>query len=113
MIIFCVIIIYGNFLYTDIESFLFFVGGTLAGWFSGIMGLKKVREILESAERFIDNPENPIDKKYVRAVQTVHASTAYLGRVMDAYNLEQGTAPYLKDLKLKNKRGGEKKNDVG
>ena len=105
MLVFCGIIIYGTFLYTEVDAFLFFVGGTLAGWFTGYMGLKRVREILERAEAYINNPENPIDKKYVKAVQSVHASCAYLGHVMDLYNLEQGTAPYLKDLK-----GGEKKS---
>ncbi len=109
MLVFCGIIIYGKFLYPEVHTFLFFIGGTLAGWFTGYMGLKRVRDILESAERFINNPDNPIDKKYVKAVQSVHKSTSYLGVVFDQYNLEQGTAPYIKDLM--EKQGGEKKDE--
>lgn len=108
MLIFCFIIVWGSFLYKDFFHFIWFLGGTLIGWFTGYMGLKHVQRVLERAERIIDNPLIPIDKKYVEAVGAVHTSVGYLGKVMDKYNLKQGTAPYLKDLK--EKIGGEKKS---
>lgn len=101
MLIFCIIIIYGTFLYQTILQFAVFIIGTLIGWFTGYMGIKHVKKILEKAERAIENPFIPIDKKYVEAVDAVHTSCDYLGIVMDRYNLKQGTAPYLKELKQK------------
>ncbi|KKL05111.1 hypothetical protein LCGC14_2609280, partial [marine sediment metagenome] len=108
MILFCGIILYGTFIYKDIFQFMSFLVVTLIGWLSGHIGLKHVKAVLEKAERVINNPHIPIDKKYVEAVGAVHTSCDYLGRVMEAYNLKQGTAPYLKDLK--EKKGGESKS---
>lgn len=112
MIIFCGIIIWGSIMYQDFLRFITFVIGTMAGWFTGYMGFKRVRDVLEKAEQAINNPLVPIDKKYVEAVGAVHTSCDYLGRVMDRYNLQQGTAPYLRDLKKfeekKLEKGGEK-----
>ena len=62
------------------------------------MGLKHVKNILEKAERTINSEGVHISKKYTEAVKAVHTSCAYLGNVMDEYNREQGTAPYLRDL---------------
>ena len=107
MLIFCFIIVSGTFLYQDLIKFSFFIFFILATWLTGTMGLRHVRNILEKAERVIENPLIPIDKKYVAGVGAVHTSCDYLGRVMDKYNLQQGTAPYLRDLI---KKGGEKTN---
>ncbi len=108
MILFCAIIIYGTFLYQDIIKFVSFLVVTLIGWLSGHIGLKHVKAVLEKAEMAINNPLVPITKKYTEAVQAVHISCDYLGRVLDKYNLEQGTAPYLRDLKKQ--MGGEREH---
>ena len=111
VIILSLIFIYGAILYTPVERFIFFVISTTIGWISGRMGIKKIRERLEKAEKVIENPHISISKKYVAAVEAVHQSCDQLGRVMDRYNLKQGTAPYLKELEKneqKNKEGGEK-----
>ena len=112
MIILSLIFICGAILYTPIERFIFFVITTNITWLSGRAGMKKVRERLEKAERIIENPYIPITKKYIKAVEAVHDSCDDLGRVMERYNLRQGTAPYLKELELlekeeKAKTGGE------
>ena len=99
MILFCGIILYGTFMYQELFQFMGFLVVTLIAWLSGHIGLKHVKEVLEKAERVINNPTIAIDKKYVEAVGAVHTSCDYLGRVMDQYNLKQGTAPYLRDLK--------------
>lgn len=98
MLIFCIIIIYGTFLYQDVIRFFVFIIATLLGWFSGRVGMKQVKAVLEKAERAINSPNVHISKKYTEAVKAVHKSCDYLGRVMDEYNLDQGTAPYLMDL---------------
>lgn len=103
MILFCGIILYGTFIYQNIFQFMSFLVVTLIGWLSGHIGLKHVKAVLEKAEMTINNPNIPIDKKYVTAVGAVHTSCDYLGRIMDQFNLQQGTAPYLKDLKKLNK----------
>jgi len=108
MILFCGIILYGTFMYQELFQFMGFLVVTLIAWLSGHIGLKHVKEVLEKAERVINNPTIAIDKKYVEAVGAVHTSCDYLGRVMDQFNLKQGTAPYLKDLK--EPTGGELKN---
>ena len=105
MLFFCFTILVGSFLMDNLR-FIIFVGFTVSTWFMGYAGLRHVRNVLEKAERVINNPTVPIDKKYVEAVGAVHISCSYLGSVMDKYNLQQGTAPYLKDLK--DKEGGEK-----
>lgn len=106
MLIFCFIIVSGTFLYQDVIKFGFFIFFILITWLTGTMGLRQIRHVLEKAEQAINSPIIPIDKKYVEAVGAVHTSCAYLGTVMDKYNLQQGTAPYLRDLI--EKAGGEK-----
>ncbi len=108
MILFSGILLYGTMMYSNPIQFISFLVMTLIAWLSGHIGLKHVKEVLEKAERTINNPLIPIDKKYVEAVGAVHTSCDYLGRVMDQYNLKQGTAPYLRDLKKK--LGGDEKN---
>ena len=108
MLLFCGIILYGTFMYQNLLQFLSFLVMTLIAWLSGHIGLRHVKEVLDKAERVINNPNIPIDKKYVEAVGAVHTSCDYLGRVMEAYNLKQGTSPYLKDLRESEK---EKKGD--
>ena len=101
MLLFASILLYGRFMYPEILQYISFIVMTLIAWLSGHIGLKHVKAVLEKAERVINNPSIPIDKKYVEAVGAVHTSCDYLGRVMDQYNLKQGTAPYLQDLKKK------------
>jgi hypothetical protein len=111
VIILSLIFVYGAILYTPIERFIFFVITTNLGWLSGKAGMKKVRARLEATEKIIENPYIPISKKYVASVEAIRRECDYLGRVMDRYNLKQGTAPYLKELEKleqKNNEGGEK-----
>lgn len=110
MIILSLIFICGAILYTPIERFIFFVITTNFTWLSGRAGMKKVRARLEKAERIIENPHIPISKKYIESVKAVHESCDNLGRVMDRYNLAQGTAPYLKELEILEK---EQKAEIG
>ena len=107
IIVLSMIVISGAILYTPLWKFIFFVLITDASWISGRIGYKKIREKLEKAERIIENPNIPISKKYVEAVSAVHAACDQLGRVMDRFNLKQGTAPYLRSLEKE--MGGEKK----
>lgn len=109
MILFCGIIVFGSFIYQDLFRYIVFLVVTLIGWLSGHIGLKHVKAVLEKAERAINNPLVPITKQYTEAVQAIHTSCDYLGRVMNKINLEQGTAPYLKGLRElgKEKKGGE------
>lgn len=108
MLLFASILLYGRFMYPEILQYISFIVMTLIAWLSGHIGLKHVKKVLEKAERVIENPIIPINEKYREAVNAVHTSCDYLGRVMDRYNLQQGTAPYLKDLK--EKPGGERKD---
>ena len=103
LMIFCTIIVSGSFIYQEPLRFLAFVVFMLITWLTGHLGMKHVKKVLERAEQVINNPLIPIDKKYVEAVGAVHSSCDYLGRVMDEYNLQQGTAPYLKELTKKDK----------
>lgn len=57
-----------------------------------------MRERMEKTEQIIESPHIPISKKYTVAVEAIHRECDFLGRVMDRYNLKQGTAPYIKDL---------------
>ena len=106
IVVLSIIIISGAILYTPLWKFIFFVLVTNASWISGRIGYKKLREKLERAEQIIENPNIPISKKYAEAVDAVHSTCDQLGRVMDRYNLKQGTAPYLRDLEKQ--MGGEK-----
>lgn len=106
--------IFGAILYQPIWRFIVFTISTDITYFSGRWGLKRLRAKLERARLIIDTPDIPIDIKYIEAVDAVIKSCQYLGGVMDQFNLKQGTAPYLRDLKESNsnkKEGGEKKND--
>lgn len=98
MIIFLIIMIIGTVLYREIASQIFFICSTGTSFLLGRLGMKKLRYILEKAENIVESPNVPITKKYSEAVQAIHKGCDQLGRVMDRFNLEQGTAPYLKDL---------------
>lgn len=98
VILLSLVFIYGAILYTPVDRFVFFVITTNISWLSGKAGIKKIRERMEKTEQVIENPYISISKKFSVAVEAIHKECDYLGRVMNRYNLQQGTSPHVRDL---------------
>lgn len=98
VILLSLVFIYGAILYTPVDRFVFFVITTNISWLSGKAGIKRIRERMEKTEQIIENPYIPISKKFTVAVEAIHKECDYLGRVMNRYNLQQGTSPHVRDL---------------
>ena len=75
------------------SQFCYWGGGILIGWISGRIGMRRLKDLLESAERMIDRPDISIDSKYHSLVAIIRRACGMLGRVFELYNEKQGTTP--------------------
>lgn len=77
----------------DFIQFAYFGGGMLVGWITGRIGMRRIKELLEAAERMIDRPDIKLDEKYHTLVAIIRRACGMLGRVFELYNEKQGTTP--------------------
>lgn len=87
--------------WTDFVQFVYFGSGILIGWITGRIGMRKIKDLLESAEKMIDRPDIKLDVKYHSLVNIIRRACGMLGRVFEDYNLKQGTTPGSIDEKKK------------